>query len=105
MKVDEAPAAPASAPAAATTPASAATKSDDDLLKEFESAVEKEMGIKPTPNAKPAPLEVKTEDINSNKLVEEMEALASVAPPEVKDDGKDSNQKLIEEFENFVNKN
>lgn len=107
-----------SMPATEAPPAAPITmKSDADLLKEFESAVERELGgVKPAPNTKPAPLEQKVEakeapkapekaeEINSNKLVEEMEALAQAKPPEVKDDGKDSNQKLIEEFENFVNK-
>lgn len=92
------------------TPAPVLHKSDADLLKEFESAVENEMG-KPIPNKKPAPPEpkveaapAKAEDINSDKLVQEMEALAKTQPPVAQDDGKDSNQKLIEEFENFVNK-
>lgn len=89
-------------------PAPVAPNNDADLLKAFESAVDKEMEA--APNTKPAPPETtleaaKAEEINSNKLVEEVEALAQAKPPEGQDDGKDSNQKLIEEFENFVNKN
>lgn len=88
-----------------------AVANDADLLKEFESVVEKELAeeAKPKANTKPAPppeaaaAPAPAADENS-KLVAEMEALAQAKPPEVADDGKDSNQKLIEEFENFVNK-
>jgi hypothetical protein len=86
-------------------------KSDSDLLKEFENVVDKELGgvesPKPTPppvaSAAPAP----QEDINPKKLVEELEAISQEKPKAAaKDDDSDgdSNQKLIEEFENFVNK-
>lgn len=83
----------------AATPISVNSE-ETDLLKEFENAVEKELA--------PAPASAKaaqpTADINSDKLVQEMETLAATKPPVTPDDGKDSNQKLIEEFENFVNK-
>jgi hypothetical protein len=89
------------------TSAPISIKSDSDLLKEFESVVEKELTTepsKPTPPpavTAPAP----TDEINSNKLVEEVEALSKEKPAPVKEESeKDSNQKLIEEFENFVNK-
>ncbi len=104
-----------------------AVNDDANLLKEFENVVEKELAEEasaPSPapildsaeapkeeapsETKPAPQEaeaVKPQDIDPSKLVAEAEALAESEPPPVeKDDGKDSNQKLIEEFENFVNK-
>lgn len=80
-----------SIPISDSTTLISANKDEADLLKEFENAVKKELA--PTAN------------INSDKLVQEIETLAATTPPVATDDGKDSNQKLIEEFENFVNKN
>lgn len=94
--------------------------SEADLLKEFENAVEKELAAEgkaeevkadsPKAEDKPASESVPAEEVksgnevDSDKLVAELEALADAPPPAANEDEKDSNQKLIEEFENFVNK-
>jgi hypothetical protein len=87
-----------------SAPSSSVNSSESDLLNEFEKAVEKELTPAPAKESAPEPVTDINTDKLSEKLVQEVEALATSKPPETPDDGKDSNQKLIEEFENFVNK-
>jgi hypothetical protein len=85
---------------------------DKDLMKEFESLMDQQqaavaapaaVAAAPTPAAEPVPAPIS--NIDSQKLMKEMETMADAPPPAVAaDDGKDSTQKLIEEFENFMNK-
>ncbi len=82
---------------------------DADLLNEFESAVEAEIADKPQDGKGENKDENKDEKkeepkVDSEKLVEEAEQLAATEAPKVESDGKDNSEKLIEEFENFLNK-
>lgn len=86
---------------------------DADILKEFESVVQKELqedaAAAASQQAAPPVVEAATpvaDEIDTTKLMAEVEELANT---EVKDDGKEdseeeSKQKLIAEFENFINK-
>jgi hypothetical protein len=89
---------------------------DADILKEFEKVVQKEWGgeskqdvTEPAPVAEtsPEPVSPVIDEIDTTKLLNEVEELAQT---EVKEDTsapeneEDSKQKLIAEFESFINK-
>lgn len=100
--------------------------SEENLMAEFESLTQKQEAaektippaqestpVQPAPAAAaatPSPAAATTtspdiaSDIDPAKLVTEVEKMSEAPPPVSPSDNKDDTQKLIEEFENFVNK-